>query len=254
MSYLKSMKFLLLEDEASDRLDFGGGDSGGDDGGFDLPGDESGESDDGLDLGGDDGGGDDTGGDDGIFGDSGDSESDADPEAAAEEVIDILNNVDKSLNRLGAISAPLDFNSNMSIKKSLAKSKMKSFMIEGPWDSAEKKAEDFKEKLELIKKPYEEFFNAKKDMDIDRIAEKAANMYMNFDSTVDKYEIVKYFAELEITLNGPNEPSELKSVISEFEAKMQTIIKEEGGELANSEYTIDNPKDKIATGATSSGG
>ena len=142
----------------------------------------------------------------------------------------------------------------MSIKKSLAKNKMKSFMIEGPWDSAEKKAEDFKEKLELIKKPYEEFFNAKKDMDIDRIAEKAANMYMNFDSTVDKYEIVKYFAELEITLNGPNEPTELKSVMSEFEAKMQNIIKEEGGELANSEYTIDNPKDKIATGANSSGG
>lgn len=260
MSYINSLKFLLLEDSPSDRMDLG--DSGGDGGGFDLPGDNEDSSGDsgGLDLGGggggDDGGGLDLGGggDEDLDLGGGDDSSSEDTEETAEDLIAKLNDVEVSLNNVSAISAPLDLNSNMSIKNSLELNKMKSFMLEGPWDSAEKKADEFKEKLDLIKKPYEDFFSAKKEMDIDSIADKAAKMYLNFDSTVDKYEIVKYFAEVEITLNGPTEKSELNTILSEFEAKMQKVIKEEGGELSNSEYTIDNPKDKIAVGASSSGG
>lgn len=176
------------------------------------------------------------------------------PEEAASELEDQLEDTDDTLNNVLDVISPISF-MDENIEKVLNKMSIKnSYISEGPWDSMEKKSEEFKEKIDTIKKPYEAFFDAKKKFKIDDVAKKAAKTFINFDSLIDKYEIVKYFASIEIALHGPESPEELSKLMEEFEYKLQNLIKESGGELTDSEYTIDNNSHKTAVGATSSGG
>jgi hypothetical protein len=185
---------------------------------------------------------------------SGDDEFD--PEEAASELEDQLDDTEDTLENVLNVISPISFmESNDSIHKVLKNKSMKnSYISEGPWDSMEKKSEEFKEKIDAIKKPYQAFFDAKKNFKVEDVAQKAAKTFINFDSLIDKYEIVKYFASIEIALHGPESQEELSKVLEEFEYKLQDLIKESGTELANSEYTIDNNNHKTAVGATSSGG
>lgn len=176
------------------------------------------------------------------------------PEEAASELEDQLEDTDDTLNNVLDVISPISF-MDENIEKVLNKMSIKnSYISEGPWDSMEKKSEEFKEKIDTIKKPYEAFFDAKKKFKIDDVAKKAAKTFINFDSLIDKYEIVKYFASIEIALHGPESPEELSKLMEEFEYKLQHLIKESGADLTDGEYTIDNNSHKTAVGATSSGG
>ena len=167
---------------------------------------------------------------------------------AAKELIGMINDIDDSFYNVANVVNPLD------IVEVLKNKNLSAALLEGPWDSAIKKSEEFEEKLKIIKKPYEDFFDAKADFDIEEVARKAAKLFLKFDSLVDKYEIVKYFANIDIALNGPEDRGELQDLLEDFEVLLENFIKEGGGELQNPTYTLDVDKQKIAVGATSSGG
>lgn len=169
---------------------------------------------------------------------------------AAKDVMDKLDKADKSLNNVAGIFSP----KSIDVFEALKNKNLSAALLEGPWDSAIKKSEEFEEKLKIIKKPYEDFFDAKADFDIEEVARKAAKLFLKFDSLVDKYEIVKYFANIDIALNGPEDRGELQDLLEDFEVLLENFIKEGGGELQNPTYTLDVDKQKIAVGATSSGG
>ena len=250
MSYLvNNLKFLLEELGDEPSVD-------NDDGGFgEDPLDNSSEEESDDDLGGV--GLDDEDSGDGLGLDSEASDTEEfDPEEAASELEDQLDDTEDTLENVLNVISPISFmESSESIHKVLKNKSMKnSYISEGPWDSMEKKSEEFKEKIDTIKKPYQAFFDAKKNFKVEDVAQKAAKTFINFDSLIDKYEIVKYFASIEIALHGPESQEELSKVLEEFEYKLQDLIKESGTELTNSEYTIDNNNHKTAVGATSSGG
>jgi len=169
---------------------------------------------------------------------------------AAKDVMDMLDKADNSLNNVTRIVSP----GSLDVVEALKNKNLSAALLEGPWDSAIKKSEEFEEKLKIIKKPYEDFFDAKADFDIEEVARKAAKLFLKFDSLVDKYEIVKYFANIDIALNGPEDRGELQDLLEDFEVLLENFIKEGGGELQNPTYTLDVDKQKIAVGATSSGG
>lgn len=191
-------------------------------------------------------------GDEGTGGNSVDQDSEKvqDNKKAAEELIGMINDIDDSFDNVTRIVSP----GSLDVVEALKNKNLSAALLEGPWDSAIKKSEEFEEKLKIIKKPYEDFFDAKADFDIEEVARKAAKLFLKFDSLVDKYEIVKYFANIDIALNGPEDRGELQDLLEDFEVLLENFIKEGGGELQNPTYTLDVDKQKIAVGATSSGG